>query len=162
MNKFKMLPQWVIQLVLQRLANLYYDAPAVQWLDNWASALTTALDQNPKSAGAGLVMAFFSESECQWCQKLSQNVFDSIDFRRWFFHHGFVPLRADPTTIPDSVTLSGPVTGYPTVIAIQVVGMCQAGSQMCTEKGSEIGRVVGYYYPPSSWIALFSQAAGIS
>jgi len=80
----------------------------INWLQNYNQALEkAALTSGSPSQGAQLVMAFFTGSDwCPYCQALSSEVFNKLDFHLWFNSRLMVPLLVDyphTTAQPDDI-----------------------------------------------------------
>jgi len=147
----------------------------INWLQNYNQALEkAALTSGSPSQGAQLVMAFFTGSDwCPYCQALSSEVFNKLDFHLWFNSRLMVPLLVDyphTTAQPDDIKTQNAallqqynITGFPTVVAIKATaGYCLPNGH-CVTTATEVGRLVGYV-PGSgeaSWIANFSAVAHI-
>lgn len=156
--------------VLKILGNL-----KINWLQNYHDALEKALlTSGDQARGAGLVMAFFTGSDwCPYCQALTTEVFNTLEFRFWFNSHLMVPLLVDypqNTSQPDDIKTQNAklmqqynITGFPTVVAIKASSAYCTPNGQCVINASEVGRVAGYMKGsgPDSWITSFSAAANI-
>jgi hypothetical protein len=119
-------------------------------------------------------MAYFSGSDwCPHCHDLNAEIFQDVNFLRWFNQRHMVPLLVDfPTNTPqpDAIRIQNAqlytqynIQGFPTVVAIRASGGYCTSDGTCVVYANEVGRVVGYSSGTgvNAWIASFSSVANI-
>ncbi len=138
----------------------------VEWLENYEDALKLAF-----SKSATILTLFTGSDWCPYCKALHNEVLTSLAFRKWFNSHNLVAMLVDfPHDAPQSqatmtqnaeLQLQYDISGFPTVLALRVAGVCLPNGT-CVYNATEKGRLVGFTpgTDPSVWISQFEAIPG--
>ena len=134
--------------LLQDIHKLVFSFPIPTWGTDLQSAMSSAKNQQ------GIVMAFFSVSNCSHCQALQNEVFNTPYFGFWLSVHGatrpIILFKSEVASFvhPNDLDQTYHVSGFPTVIGLN-------------SDGSERGRIIGYASGTYiwQWLQSFHDAA---